>query len=214
MERQQRADGGANRASLEGRIDADRSASVLSRGEADNGSKSALATLLQDGAEEDALRKMRVLLEEDERKRKRDRKGEGEDHDKDARGTEESRKKKARKKEKKSKSRRSSSSRHKKDRERRKSDGGHTGGGGGEGGSSTSGSDSDDSEARKKRKKHRHKHKKKTRTRSVSPSRAILDIQNGGSWSGAVGAFPSSGEDSGKEKAHPILQRKKHSLWG
>ncbi|CAM9671010.1 unnamed protein product [Ectocarpus sp. 6 AP-2014] len=191
--------------------------------ERDEASEAALGALLHDGAEGDALRKMRALLEEDEKKRKR-RGARGESRGGgDGDGEEGSRKKKSRKKDKKSssKSKRSSSGRHRK-RDRRES-----GGGGGSrrdsssSSSSSGNSSAEDADARssssKKKKKKRHlKRKKRSSTKVITT--AAVGFRNGGSRGLGTGVSMSvsaeGGEDSEGDEAHPILQRKKHSLWG
>ncbi|CAM9442338.1 unnamed protein product [Ectocarpus sp. 12 AP-2014] len=192
--------------------------------ERDEASKAALGALLHDGAEGDALRKMRALLEEDEKKRKR-RGARGESRGGgDGDGEEGSRKKKSRKKDKKSssKSKRSSSGRHRK-RDRRES-----GGGGGSrhdssstssssGNSSAEDTDARSSSSKKKKKKKRHlKRKKRSSTKTITT--AAVGFRNGGSRGLGTGVSMSvsaeGGEDSEGDEAHPILQRKKHSLWG
>ncbi|CAM9427259.1 unnamed protein product [Ectocarpus sp. 13 AM-2016] len=191
--------------------------------ERDEASKAALGALLHDGAEGDALRKMRALLEEDEKKRKRrGARGEGRGGG-DGDGEEGSRKKKSRKKDKKSssKSKRSSSGRHRK-RDRRESSGG---GGSRHDSSSTSSSSgnssAEDADARssssKKKKKKRHlKRKKRSSTKAITT--AAVGFRNGGSRGSGTGVSMTvsaeGGEDSEGDEAHPILQRKKHSLWG
>ncbi|CAM9962023.1 unnamed protein product [Ectocarpus sp. 12 AP-2014] len=191
--------------------------------ERDEASKAALGALLHDGAEGDALRKMRALLEEDEKKRKRrGARGEGRGGG-DGDGEEGSRKKKSRKKDKKSssKSKRSSSGRHRK-RDRRESGGG---GGSRHDSSSTSSSSgnssAEDADARssssKKKKKKRHlKRKKRSSTKAITT--AAAGFRNGGSRGLGTGVSMSvsaeGGEDSEGDEAHPILQRKKHCLWG
>ena len=200
----------------------------------DEASRVALGALLQDGAEADALRKMRALLEEDQRKRRRSGgggSGGGEGRgggDGGGGGSSSSRKKKSRKKDKKSsassKSKRSSSSRHKKKRERRESGGGEAGydsgssssssGSGGSDAGDNSSADARSSSSKKKKKKKKekkqhHKHKK----RSSAGSRNAVEGRGGLGGTVSASLSAGGGADSGDE-AHPILQRKKHSLWG
>ena len=200
-------------------VDASDSTAILGAAgsvERDGVSRGALEILLPSGMERDALRKMRVLLEEDERKRKRGDGGEGRGD-----GAEESsrRKKKNRKKEKKSSSKRKrrNSSRHRK-RDRKERSGGNgrydsssssSSSSSSGGGSSSAGEADVRSSSSKKKKKRHHKHKKRSSVGSRSGER-------GRGLRGVVSASLSAtgGEDSGADEAHPILQRKKHSLWG
>lgn len=180
----------------------------LANGGIDDVSKSPLATLIQDGAEGDTLRKMRVLLE-DERKRKRERKMSG------ASRGEDGYKKKSRKKEKKSKNARSSrSGHHKRDRDKRRAS---TSGGLVTDDDSSSASSNDGTgrsfKRRRRKKKHSRSKKKRSTARSMSPHGA----ESRGAGSGAAASYESSLTDDAEsidDNAHPILQRKKHSLWG
>ena len=208
-----------------------RGAAILRGSEGNEASRSALRTLLQDGAEGDALRKMRALLEEDERKRKRERKSSGAGGRGEGRGDADEGgggggKKKSRKKEKKSRSKRRSASRHKRDRERGKDQRQSAGGGGdsrfdsvSSSSSSSSSSGTEDVGSRsKKKKKKRRKHKKRSRARSMAPSASAAGSRNWGGLRGTLAAssaaYSAVAEGSEADDPHPILQRKKHSLWG
>eukprot|EP00752_Nemacystus_decipiens_P004597 g4196.t1 len=197
----------------------------------DEASRAALGALLHDGAEADALRKMRALLEEDQRKRKH---REGRGGGAGGGGSSSSRKKKNRKEDKKSsssKSKRRSSSRRDKKRDRRGSGGveadydssssSSSGGGGGSDVGDNSSADARSSSSKKKNKREKEKKTKKKKKKQHHKHRnrpsvgSRNDADGRGGLSGTISASLSTGgeEDSGDE-AHPILQRKKHSLWG
>ncbi|CAM9462322.1 unnamed protein product [Choristocarpus tenellus] len=155
------------------------------------GETGSLGTLVEDVAEGERLRKVRLLLEEDAKKRKRERRsGEGGRSDKKA-------KKKGKRSHKKGRDR---------DRERDRS-----------------------SDRRKDKKK--GKHRKSKRARSGSTSSSSVSPLRASVMSGAVGrrqalasarpgtlsaleSSSSGGEGDVEILGHPILQRKKHSLWG
>lgn len=237
----------------------------------DDAARSALVALMQDGADGDALRKMRLLLEEDARSRKhrdggsigreedeggvgvaaetsstssasdvaskteriryKDRENAGDDKDRRS-------KKKSSKKDKKkkssssSKSARRSSSHHHQHRKRHRDQDGSVG---------DSNSSADEARAtgggsgatkkHKKKKKNRGSSgtdKKKRRSRgsgmrsmSPPPDTGVDEYgrnSSGGTSKGVVGGASridaTWGEDSDGDDVHPILQRKKHSLWG
>lgn len=222
-----------------------------SQGTGSDAARSAFTALIQDGAEGEALRKMRLLLEEDEKRRKRERKGvggggsAGRVSDGEGYGSSHGGKKKSKRKDKKSGkgSRRSSHHRKdqdkdkdkKRDRRRDASDGDSSsssddaGRGGGVSSCSTK-----KSKKKKQKRKHKSGHKKERVSRddavganSMSPpSPALLGTSLGSSrrngdglplraWGASWQQGGSSGDEGpGGETAHPILRRKKHSLWG
>eukprot|EP00903_Cladosiphon_okamuranus_P006760 g6593.t1 len=206
----------------------------LKRGE--EASRAALGALPQDGAEADALRRMRALLEEDQRKRKRGGGGDGGDGGGGGGGgggSSSNQKKKSRKdKKSSSKSRRSNSSLHRhKKRDRRESGGDGGGGGDGEAGYDSSGSsnstsnststssDARSSSSKKKRKKQRKNKKKHKKEHHKHKKRSSAGSRNGTEGRGGLSSkVPASlsagGGETSDDDAHPILQRKKHSLWG